>query len=125
MMMKVVPRVSSPVCGGQNIPLLSRRYYVAGSLGLNAHRPPTGPNPSLSISPLEILALPQLRFAGRVAVVSTEQEEERLADHFLSQKIVGLDCEAKPALFGRRNKTAIVQISSEETCAIWRVFDVR
>eukprot|EP00392_Amoebophrya_sp_AT5.2_P002785 g2790.t1 len=80
---------------------------------------------SLTITPLEVLALPVLKFAGRMIVISCYEDEVQHAgllrrEFFAAHRIVGLDSEAKPALFGRKNRTAIIQLATKDLCVVWR-----
>jgi len=58
-------------------------------------------------------------------VFEEDYGEQRLREHFLSSPLVGFDSEAKPAVFGKRNRTAIVQLSTDKVCAVWRVSGLR
>lgn len=81
---------------------------------------------SLSVSLLEILKLPVLKFTKRVIVINSHEEDNRAQGIFKEPPgmIVGFDSEAKPS-FGlpphRKNRTALIQVSTSEVCCIWRV----
>ncbi|CAD7929781.1 unnamed protein product [Amoebophrya sp. A25] len=86
---------------------------------------PSTSAPALSITPLEVLALPELRFRGRLVVIASQaterQHEALIRQHFFKPgALVGFDSEAKPALFGRRNRTALIQMATDELCVVWR-----
>ncbi|CAD7941880.1 unnamed protein product [Amoebophrya sp. A120] len=110
-----------------NYPLSSASEKKPLSPLPRASSPSSGPPLDLTITPLEVLALPVLKFSGRVLVLTSREDEREHADllrrHFLNaspETIIGFDSEAKPALFGRKNRTAVLQLATRELCALWR-----
>jgi hypothetical protein len=90
------------------------------------------------ISSTELNTLPTLNFSGRIKFIdSTNSNENHDTDESIRallsinaesshRRILGLDTESKPSsLYSKtRNKTALVQISSENACVIWRTRDM-
>ena len=70
----------------------------------------------------EISGLPRVLFEGRIITILTEGETERAVDYLLSQPILGVDTETKPAFKkGISNKVALLQVSTKETCFLFRL----
>ena len=72
---------------------------------------------------LGILKLPQYKFDGRVIVLNSIEEEERIAGIFDTCEVLGYDTEAQPqsSCSIARNATSLVQIASENVAVIWRL----
>lgn len=81
---------------------------------------------ALTISSLELVQLPLLKFPNRVVMVNSWEEDRSVQSFFKEPpgNIVGLDSEAKPS-FGlpphRKNRTAIIQLATHNVACIWRV----
>ncbi len=66
--------------------------------------------------------LPRVLFPGRIIVVLTETEAEKAVDYLMAQDILGFDTETKPVFKrGRQNKVALLQVSSHDTCFLFRL----
>lgn len=75
-----------------------------------------------TISKEAVKELPKAAFAGRIIVVETEAEVEQAVDFLLTQKAVGIDSETRPSFTkGQSHKVALLQISSEEHCFLFRL----
>lgn len=86
------------------------------------------------VSATEISGLPVLSFAGRIKLVDLsstsscngeigQKIRELLGLDFLDKRpVIGFDTESKPkALYSRkRNRTALIQLSSEDVCVMFR-----
>lgn len=53
--------------------------------------------PKLHVSALEIAGLPELRFQGRIVVIGSAEEEERLERLFDGEELLGFDSESRPS----------------------------
>merc|ERR1711957_261173 len=83
------------------------------------------PKPNLAISPLEIARLQQLRFGGRVLLISTVEDEERAEAFFEGVTLVGFDTETKPnTLLSPKNRTAIMQVATEKVAVVWKISEL-
>ena len=61
-------------------------------------------------------------FGGRIHVIYTEQETEKAVAFLMDHPIVGIDTETKPSFTkGKVNKVALMQISTEECCFLFRL----
>lgn len=61
-------------------------------------------------------------FGGRIIVIQTEAEAEKAMDYLLSQKMLGVDTETRPAFRkGVVNKVALLQVSTHDTCFLFRL----
>ena len=70
----------------------------------------------------KIGGLPRAVFEGRIVVVTTEREAEKAVDYLLSQPILGIDTETRPAFKkGQINSVALLQVSSYDTCFLFRL----
>lgn len=66
--------------------------------------------------------MPKTVFPGRIFVVQTEMETEKAIKYLASQTVVGIDSETRPSFTkGRLHKVALLQISSEECCFLFRL----
>lgn len=77
-----------------------------------------------SISPLEIVRLPRLKFEGRVAVVNVPEDEQRIQTWFAGEHLLGFDTESRPSRTSD-NPIAIVQLATEQAACIWRISERR
>jgi hypothetical protein len=93
------------------------------STGSGSKEPILGPPSKLSVSTLDILKLPQYKFEGRVVVLSSQEEEERISGIFDNEEILGYDTEAQPqaSCSIARNATSLIQIASKDVAVIWRL----
>lgn len=63
-----------------------------------------------------------MNFEGRIIVLLTEQEAEKAVGYLLKQDILGVDTETRPIFKrGRQNKVALLQVSTEDTCFLFRL----
>ncbi|WP_321332777.1 3'-5' exonuclease [uncultured Bacteroides sp.] len=75
-----------------------------------------------SISKEEITKLPKAAFPGNIHVIQTESEIEKAIAYLSSQQILGIDSETRPSFTkGQSHKVALLQISSEEFCFLFRL----
>lgn len=66
--------------------------------------------------------LPRVLFPGRIIVVLTPDEAEKAVDYLIKSDILGFDTETKPVFKrGRHNKVALLQVSNEDTCFLFRL----
>lgn len=78
----------------------------------------------INISPEEIEALPLTSFPGEIIVVDkTDRVFWDALKYLKEQKIIGFDTETRPSFSpeGRHNKTALLQLSGEDRCYLFRV----
>lgn len=70
----------------------------------------------------KIPSLPRVLFPGRIIVILTPDEAEKSVDYLLKADILGFDTETKPVFKrGRQNKVALLQVSTEDTCFLFRL----
>lgn len=70
----------------------------------------------------KIPELPRVLFGGRIVVVLTPEEAEKAVDYLMKSEILGFDTETKPVFKrGRQNKVALLQVSNEDTCFLFRL----
>lgn len=75
-----------------------------------------------SINKEELKELPKAVFPGRIVVIQTEAEAEKAVGYLSTQKAVGIDSETRPSFTkGQSHKVALLQISSEECCFLFRL----
>lgn len=75
-----------------------------------------------TISKEELKELPKAFFPGKIHVIQSENESEKAIRFLLSQKVVGIDSETRPSFTkGHSHKVALLQISSEECCFLFRL----
>src|SRR5574344_1561234 len=66
--------------------------------------------------------LPRVLFEGRIVVVLSDSEAERAVDYLLSQPILGVDTETRPAFRkGLNYHVSLLQVSSREVCFLFRL----
>lgn len=66
--------------------------------------------------------MPKAVFPGRIYVIQTEAEAEKAVKYLTSQRVVGIDSETRPSFTkGQSYKVALLQISSEECCFLFRL----
>eukprot|EP00434_Breviolum_minutum_P018909 symbB.v1.2.016675.t1/scaffold1275.1/size127301/3 len=82
--------------------------------------------PKLHISPLEIARLPLLEFPGRIIVIGSAEEEQRIESIFENEVLLGFDSESRPSsALGPQNRIALIQLASEKVACLWRLLDTR
>ena len=70
----------------------------------------------------DITPLPQVQFPGRIVVIMSEGEAERAVRYLLSQPILGVDTETRPAFKrGESHKVSLLQVSSKDICFLFRL----
>ncbi len=66
--------------------------------------------------------LPKVVFPGRIIVIISAQEAEKAVDYLLTADVLGFDTETRPIFHaGRQNKVALLQVSTEDTCFLFRL----
>ncbi len=66
--------------------------------------------------------MPKVVFPGQIHVVQTPQEAERAVDYLKKCSILGIDSETRPSFIkGQSHKVALLQISSEDHCFLFRL----
>lgn len=69
-----------------------------------------------------ITDMPKVLFDGRIIVVTTEKDADKAVDFLLSQPILGVDTETRPAFKkGQQHKVALLQVSTHDTCVLFRL----
>ena len=75
-----------------------------------------------SINKEEVKDMPKAVFPGQIHVVQTPQEAERAVAYLKKCSILGIDSETRPSFTkGQSHKVALLQISSEECCFLFRL----
>ena len=75
-----------------------------------------------NITKEELAELPLEEFEGRIFVVLTEKEADKAVDYLMKFKTLGFDTETRPNFKkGQRNKVALMQISTDDTCFLFRL----
>lgn len=75
-----------------------------------------------SIDKEEVKEMPKVVFPGQIHVVQTPQEAERAVDYLKKCSILGIDSETRPSFIkGQSHKVALLQISSEDHCFLFRL----
>ncbi len=66
--------------------------------------------------------MPKAAFPGRIYVIQTEQDVEKAVAYLAAQPVLGIDSETRPSFTkGQSHKVALLQISSEECCFLFRL----
>jgi ribonuclease D len=66
--------------------------------------------------------MPKAAFPGKIFVVQTDAEAKKAINYLTSQTVVGIDSETRPSFAkGQSYKVALLQISSEECCFLFRL----
>ena len=69
-----------------------------------------------------ITALPVVEFPGRIITILTAGEAERAVDYLLTQPILGIDTETRPAFRkGKTYKVALLQVATRKECFLFRL----
>lgn len=75
-----------------------------------------------SINKEEVKDMPKAVFPGQIHVDQTPQEAERAVAYLKKCSILGIDSETRPSFTkGQSHKVALLQISSEEHCFLFRL----
>lgn len=70
----------------------------------------------------QISILPRVIFEGRIITIVTEGETRKAVEYLLSQPILGIDTETKPAFKkGMNNMVSLLQVSTKTTCFLFRL----
>lgn len=79
-------------------------------------------NELIHISKEDIANLEKDSFGGNIVVIISKEEAKKAISYLSTQKIVGIDTESKPMFKkGGKNKIALLQISTNETCFLFRL----
>ncbi len=66
--------------------------------------------------------LPPVVFGGKIVVVLSADEADRAVDYLLSQPILGVDTETRPAFKkGVHHTVSLLQVSSHDVCFLFRL----
>lgn len=66
--------------------------------------------------------LPLAQFEGRIIVVLSAKETERVVRYLLSQPILGFDTETRPSFKrGDQHRVALLQVATPDTCFLFRL----
>jgi len=69
-----------------------------------------------------ITNLPTVQFQGRIVVILSPGETERAVRYLLSQPMLGLDTETRPAFKrGEQHSVALLQVATEDICFLFRL----
>ena len=61
-------------------------------------------------------------FSGKIKVVNSEIEANKAVEELSNFQLIGFDTETKPSFRkGQRNKIALIQLSTEDDCYLFRV----
>ena len=75
-----------------------------------------------TIDKKEVSELPRAVFPGRIYVIFTEDDARKAVNYLNSQTLIGVDTETRPSFKkGSTNKVALLQISTEDTCFLFRL----
>lgn len=75
-----------------------------------------------SITKEQLKQLPQAKFMGAIEVINSKNTAMKAISYLNNQKILGIDSETRPAFVkGRSYKVALLQISSNEICFLFRL----
>ena len=71
---------------------------------------------------LTIPSLKRVEYSGKIIVIYTTSEAEKAVDFLLSQPLLGLDTETRPAFSkGRHFKCALLQVATPSLCFLFRM----
>ena len=66
--------------------------------------------------------LPVVKYSGRIITILSEGEAERAVDYLLSQPIIGIDSETRPAFRkGHTYKVSLLQVATQDICFLFRL----
>lgn len=75
-----------------------------------------------NITKEELKGLPKVTFPGKIHVIQTEKDVEKAVAYLSAHPALGIDSETRPSFTkGQSHKVALLQISSEETCFLFRL----
>ena len=76
----------------------------------------------IKISKEDVALLEKDFFEGRIIVIQSNEEAKKAVAYLSEFKVVGIDTESKPSFKkGRQNKIALLQISTDECCFLFRL----
>lgn len=77
---------------------------------------------AIKITKEQIAQMDTITFPGRIVVVQTLPETEKAVAYLRTLRIIGFDTETRPAFRkGHVNKVALLQLSGEECCFLFRL----
>lgn len=75
-----------------------------------------------TIDKKEISEMEKVLFPGRIILIFTVADAKKAIDYLNNCTVVGVDTETRPSFTkGRVNKVALLQISTEDTCFLFRL----
>ena len=75
-----------------------------------------------TITKEEVEDLPMEHFDGRIFVLTTESEANKAVEYLQKFPRIGFDTETRPSFRkGRRYKVSLVQLSTDDTCFLFRL----
>lgn len=76
----------------------------------------------ISISKEALAGMPLVEYTANIEVVDTEEDARKALNYIMTQPIVGLDTETRPAFQkGRTHKVALVQIATMDRAFLFRI----
>jgi len=70
----------------------------------------------------EIAQFPFASFEGKIHVIQTMEQTRKAISFLRTQRVLGFDTETRPSFQkGKRNKVALIQLSGEQVCFLFRV----
>ena len=79
-----------------------------------------------SITNEEVAAMPKCAFPGIVEIIDTKEKAVEACAYLMQKSIIGFDTETRPSFkAGVSNKTALLQLSSEERCFLFRLSQMK
>lgn len=77
---------------------------------------------SLSIGKDVVAQMPNVECPVHIVTVDTPEKADLAAEALMREKVIGFDTETKPSFHkGRTNKMALMQLSTDSTCYLFRV----
>lgn len=84
--------------------------------------PSPTPQISLSIGKDVVAQLPVVECPVRIVTVDTPEKADLAAQTLMRESVIGFDTETKPSFHkGRTNKVALMQLSTTDTCYLFRL----
>jgi len=75
-----------------------------------------------TITKAEVLLMPNVVFGGRIFVIYTETDTDKVVEYLKTQSIVGVDTETRPSFKrGKMHQVALLQIATSDTCFLFRL----
>ena len=75
-----------------------------------------------TISKEEMVQFPFANFEGKIHVIQTMEQTRKAVSFLRTQPVLGFDTETRPSFQkGKRNKVALMQLSSEKVCFLFRI----